>query len=491
MADAERTPVIVGIGEVIDRDNRLEPRALLVAAARAAAAEAPGLLAQVQSIDVVSIFSMRYAAIGRLLAADLGITPARAEESAAGGEKPIRLLGEAAERIARGEQITALIAGAESLRTRAQAARSGTLLDWGPVDPDARPFAPLDFVTPLALRYQLLQPTYVYPLYENACRHSWGQSVAAAEQESAELWSRYADVAINNPYAWLRRPYASAEILADGPDNRLIAYPYRKLMVANPMVNQGCALLITSLAAARAAGVAEEKLVYIGNGARADEPRDFLARDRYDRSTAQNAVLEAVVRAADTSIDLWELYSCFPTVPKMARRTLGMGTDVPPTVAGGLTFFGGPMNNYMSHAVAAAVRALRAGQGRTALLYGQGEFVTKHAAILLQVTPPLEPVVLRNVQAEADAAADPVPLLLEDFSGPAHIETYTIIYDRHGEPITAPVLTRTANGARVVAQVPRTDAATLAMLSAREGDPVGSAGTISREADDLLRFAMT
>lgn len=489
MAEAERTPVIAGIGEVLDRDNRLEPRALLVAAARAAEKEAQGLLSQVTSIDIVSIFSMRYADIGGLLAHDLGLSPARAGETAAGGEKPIRLLGEVAERIARGEQTTALIAGAESLRTRAQASRTGTLLDWGPADPEAKPFSPLDFVTPLALRYQLLQPTYVYPLYENACRHSWGQSVAAAEQESAELWSRYACVAIDNPFAWLRRTYTPAEILSDGPDNRLIAYPYRKLMVANPMVNQGCALLVTSLAAARAAGVAEEKLVYIGSGARADEPRDFLARDRYDRSTAQNAVLDSVVRSANTKIDLWELYSCFPTVPKMARRTLGLGPEVQPTLAGGLTFFGGPMNNYMSHAVAAAVRALRAGQGRTALLYGQGEFVTKHAALVLSATPPPGPVVLQDVQTQADAAADPIPPLQEDYTGPATLETFTIIYNRHGEPTTAPVLTRTATGARVVAQVPAEDAATLALLADRAGDPVDQTGTITREANGLLRWS--
>src|SRR3546814_2537538 len=56
-----------------------------------------------------------------------------------------------------------------------------------------------------------------------------------------------------------------------------------------------------------------------------------------------------------------ELYSCFPVVPKMALRTLGLdASSCTPTVAGGLTFFGGPLNNYMSHAVCAMVRILRA-----------------------------------------------------------------------------------------------------------------------------------
>jgi acetyl-CoA C-acetyltransferase len=70
-----------------------------------------------------------------------------------------------------------------------------------------------------------------------------------------------------------------------------------------------------------------------------------------------------------------------PCVPKMARRTLGLGADVKPTVAGGLTFFGAPLNTYMTHAACAMVRQLRGG-ARLGLLYGQGGFVTKHHALV-------------------------------------------------------------------------------------------------------------
>ena len=62
--------------------------------------------------------------------------------------------------------------------------------------------------------------------------------------------------------------------------------------------------------------------------------------------------------------------------PKLARRTLGLGLDHPTSVTGGLSFFGGPLNNYMSHAACAMVREVRAG-AKLGLIYGQGEFVTK------------------------------------------------------------------------------------------------------------------
>jgi hypothetical protein len=338
----------------------------------------------------------------------------------------------------------------------------------------------------------LVQPTQVYPLYENATRHAWKQSFDDSERESAILWSRYSQAAARNPTAWLPRLHTEEEIRADGPDNRMIAYPYRKLMVANPMVNQGAAILVTSLAAARQAGVPADKIVYLWSGAHANEPADFLARDRYDRSSAQDAVLNTTVALAGKTaneFDLLEFYSCFPTVPKMARRTLGLGPDLQPSVTGGLTFFGGPANNFMTHAIAAAGKAIREKAGRTALLYGQGEFVTKHAAVVLADEPASSPPEMRDVQALADAASGPGPRLLEDYEGTASIETFTIVYDRSGLPQHAPIVARTPAGDRVVARVAGDDRQVIDSLSGRGGDPIGTSGRIARGPDALLHFS--
>jgi hypothetical protein len=492
MSHPRQIPVIVGVGESIDRENLKEPRALLIEAVRAAALEAPGILQQVDSIDVVAIHSWRYQDIAQVVARELGLNVVRAVESVPGGEKPIRLLGEAAERIVDGSSRAALLCGAEAARTRARALQTGTALDWGPTDTNAKALTALDFVTAQAARYQLVQPTQVYPLYENATRHAWGQSAEEADIESALLWSRYSQAAADNPIAWLRRAHRPEQIREETADNRLIAYPYRKLMVANPMVNQGAAILVTSLFAAQEAGISRDRIVHVWGGARANEPGDFLRRDRYDHSTAQDAVLNATLLMAGKTaadIDLFEFYSCFPTVPKMARRALGMDANVRPSITGGLTFFGGPANNFMTHAIAAGTRAIRSGAGRNALLYGQGEFVTKHAAIVLSKhAPPEGPTEMRDVQAVADAAAQPVPPLLEDYEGAATIESFTIVYDRAGQPVHAPVIARTAAKERVLARVPGEDVAVIGVLADRNADPIGKAGWIEKGANELLRF---
>src|SRR5438046_7531222 len=123
-------------------------------------------------------------------------------------------------------------------------------------------------------------------------------TTSEAMAEYGQLWSTYTNVASQNPNAWLKRRVTSEEITTPSADNRLIAWPYTKLMVANPTVNMGAAVLITSLAKARAAGVAEDRVIFLWGGASAEEQRDDLMRDQFIQSHAQNAMREEVLGLA-------------------------------------------------------------------------------------------------------------------------------------------------------------------------------------------------
>ncbi|MGY3605463.1 MULTISPECIES: acetyl-CoA acetyltransferase [unclassified Bradyrhizobium] len=488
----DRIPVIVGVGEIVDRPKDvaagLEPLALLEEALKRAEADSGAkLLRDVQSLDVVNFLSWRYRDPEKQLAERLGIKPAHLYYGPVGGESPIRYLHEAAQRIARGECSVAAVCGGEAQSTATKADRGGVALPWTPFAHDVEePKRGAAFQKPLAVKLGVFRPITVYPLYESATSAHWGQTPREALAESGELWSTYSSVAASNPNSWLKKRFAPEEITTPTPENRLIAWPYTKLMVANPTVNMGGALLLTGLAKARAAGIPEDRLVYPLGGASAEEPRDYLVRDQFFESHAQNAVLKAVmdlVEGDGSKFDAIELYSCFPCVPKMARRTLGLGPDVQPTVTGGLTFFGAPLNTYMTHAACAMVRKLRDG-AELGLLYGQGGFVTKHHGLVLSREAPKATLKQdTSVQAEADRNRRTVPEFIAEASGKGKVESFTVIYRGNGEVEHGVVMLRTEDDRRTLGRVPASDATTLAHLLGMERTPVGTTGDIVM-ADD-------
>lgn len=487
----ETTPVLIGIGEHLDRpaspDQALEPLAAMAEALRGADADAGGgWLQRIESLSLIGFITWRYDNPVGQLCQRLAISPASQVNASMGGETPIRLIHEAAVRIARGEQTVAAIVGGEAMNARARARKAGVPLPWTPMVPreQATQFPSSRFaLSPVAEQLGMTDPAAIYPLYEMATQQAWGQTPAQAQAESAALWARYAAVAAENPTAWIRSAPDAEAIAEVSDDNRLINWPYPKFMVANPQVNQAAAVIVTSLAAARAAGVPDEHCVHLWGGAEAREPEDYLLRDRYDASTAQAAVLQRAVDLVGGDahrFDRLELYSCFPVVPKMALRVLGLtAQERAPTVTGGLTFFGGPLNNYMTHAVCAMVRVLRVHPDEVGLLYGQGGFVNKHHALVVSRRAPPTPLALdSSVQATADAARTPVPPLLATYSGPATVETYTVRYARDGQPLHGVVVARTPEGGRVMAKVPVDDAATLALLLATHRSAIGTVGQV-------------
>lgn len=495
----DRIAVIVGVGEIVDRPKDiatgLEPLELLERALRRAEADAgASLLGEVDSLDVVNFLSWRYLDPEKLLAQRLGVNPAHCYYGPVGGESPIRYLHEAAQRIARGECSVAAVCGAEAQSTATKAERGGLTLPWTPFARDVpEPKRGAAFQKPLAVKLGVFRPVGVYPLYEAATAAHWGQTPREALDESGVLWARYSDAASTNPSAWLKRHVAADEITTPSPDNRLIAWPYTKLMVANPSVNMGAAVLLTSLARARAAGIPESRLIYPIGGASAEDPRDYLQRDQFFESHSQNAVLCAVMDLAGGDgrvFDAIELYSCFPCVPKMARRTLKLGDDVKPTVTGGLTFFGAPLNTYMTHAACAMVRKLRDGAG-LGLLYGQGGFVTKHHALVLsREAPPAALSQEASVQAAADRTRRPAPEFVSEASGKGEVESFTVLYGRNGEVEHGVVMLRTENDARTLGRVPANDEATLRLLTNLDQSPVGSVGDIAMAGDGVPEWGI-
>lgn len=495
--DAHRIPVIVGVGQLNDRPEddaaALDTLALMKAALEGADQDAGGgFLRQAESLGVVEQMSWPTACwpgpnrITPYLLDALGIAPRYADITPEpSGDGPVRLLNDAANRIGAGVIAVAAVVGGEALRTAARRAAKDGLPKHDRLREVTETIA-----GPFRKKYGLLTATDVYPLYENACRAAWRQSLAEAQRETAAIWSGLSAAAAENPGAWIRRRYEPEEILTPSADNRPISFPYGKLMVANSSVNQGAAVIVASLAKARAMGVPDERLVYLGPGAAAHEPEDFLARDRYDWSPSMIVSIRRTLALNGLSaddLDHVELYSCFPCVPKMARRALGWPLEKPHSVYGGLTFGGGPIANCMMHAAVTMTQKLRHG-GQHGLIFANGGFATHNHSIVLTRRPVPAGTFPQNYhhQAEADAMRGAVPELVEGYTGPGIVETYMAPFGRAGEALHATIIGRTRAGKRFVCRVPKDDAATLAFLVSGGDEPVGRFGTAVAGVDGFV-----
>ena len=407
---------------------------------------------------------------------------------------PLLLINDAANLIGRGEIRLAAAVGAEALRTAAKRAQADIAVGREPPKSSVAEVAAAG-ARLFALRYGLLTPIDVYPLYENATRAAWGQTLDEGLAESAAIWASFSEVAAANPNAWMHKPVPAATIVEATPDNRMVSFPYTKMMVANASVNMGAAVIIASLGLARKLGIPEDRLVYIGQGAAAHEDDDFLKRDFYDHSASlETTVTAALARNAldSQAIDHVELYSCFPCVPKMARRVLGWSLDRPATVYGGLTFGGGPIGNCMMHAAAQMVHRLRE-DGMNGLIVANGGYATHSQSIVLTRTPRPAGTFPQdyNVQPAADARRGMVPDLIEDYESEGTIETFTIPFDRRGAPRSGTIVARTPGGARFLAHVGADDHATLDLLMARDAQPIGTRGRAVRDGERSVWYPDT
>ena len=146
-------------------------------------------------------------------------------------------------------------------------------------------------------------------------------------------------------------------------------------MNANAFIDQAAALILTSVAEARALGIAEERWVIYGCRC----PRSLVLSDRknFHSSPAMATVARETFAMADMSVadmDFLDLYSCFPSAVEIACAEMGIAEDDPRglTVTGGLPYFGGPGNNYVTHAIAETMARVRGRPGSRALVTANG-----------------------------------------------------------------------------------------------------------------------
>ncbi|GAB1736326.1 hypothetical protein NU219Hw_g6991t1 [Hortaea werneckii] len=275
MSAPPETPVIIGVGDVVNRSKKIEdaiePLGLIVEAIQKALTDtslnptaSARLKKSIDSLDVVRSWTWPYPDLPASIAERLGIDPRRRHYSDHGGNQPALLLDEAARRVSKGENQVAVVTGGEALASLVACANAKRLPPPGwtkPAEDVNKVFSPTtrELQPNLGSKHHIGNPIHIYPLYENAFRAHRNQGLRANHAESAALYAEFARVAAGNEFAW---NFGAEEV-----ENPM-------LMNAFNNVNLAAACIVTSAGFARALGVAEETWVYPLGGAG--------TRDSYD-----------------------------------------------------------------------------------------------------------------------------------------------------------------------------------------------------------------
>ncbi len=443
-----RTPVIIGVGQQSQRVDRgepvLEPVDLMVVAAQQAAHDAGDIdVTAIDSIRTVGLLSWRYLDPGTLVAERLGVGhDVDSAITAMGGNSPQMLVNETALDIAAGRASCVLLTGAESWRSRMAARADGGHPDWT-VQPEDTPPArtigsELQMNLDAEIELGIVMPVQVYPMFEQARRHHLGRTMEEHLGHLGRLWSRFSEVAAKNPNAWIQEPMTPEEIVTPTPSNRMVGMPYTKVMNSNNAVEQGAAVIVCSVEVAERLGVPREKWVFPLAGGDGHEHPFISHRDNLYTSPAVGVIGRATLAAAETTIDEidhLDLYSCFPVAVQVGADELGIDLDRQLTQTGGLSFAGGPWNNYVMHGIAAMVDTLRNDPGSTGLVWGNGGYLTKHAFGVYSTEPTAHG--FRHVYPQDEIDALPSRELSTDHEGPATVESWVVMHAKDGTPEAA------------------------------------------------------
>lgn len=495
-----RTPILIGVGQVTERDPDLDvassPLQLMQQATQCAADDAGismDALAALDTIVVVKSFREPTRNSPEALANILGANQAQQWLTPDGGNAPQYLVNRYSEAIARGEASFVLLSGAEAMATGRKIVKSGAKIPWSiPSDTDPQLLYPdRDMWNDHERAHGVWQASHVYPFFENALRHHYGHGIEEHQQVMGELFSRLSQVAEQSPHAWFPIRRSPKEVATATADNRYVGWPYTKYMNAMNQINQSASVLLTSVEGARRMGVDESRWVFLHGCADTTEIWNISDRENYYSSRSMRVMGErafAMANISVTDISHIDLYSCFPSAVQIARDELGISPDDPRqlTVTGGLPFHGGAGNNYVMNSIATMADRVRQDRGSFGLVTANGGYIGKHAAGIYSTNPVSGSWERENPDVyQAQIDSQPGPAFTSDPNGDAFIETYSVVFGRSGGPESGMVMGRlgpieNASSTRFIAVTP-TDTDLLQAMT--ESDFVGRPGTVGKQGD--------
>lgn len=447
-----RVAVIGGTGQVANKDDDriVHPMVLVEEATRAALGAAGVKPDEVSAIYCTPLSAIAEADPAGMLGERLQARPGPRHVSNYSGSAPQKMLSAAVRAVSDGRADVAVVAGGIADASFRRARRTGRPLpapptsvwsqgsdgigvevhrDWGP-----------SYIAEIAAGAGY--PASYFALVQSALDR--GRSRSEQQRVLGELMAPFTEVAARRPdLAWFPVARTPVEIAVPSAANRLVAEPYTKLMCSFPTVDLAAALVVT---AAPGPGAIYPRVITVGT----EEGTPSTWTDMSHSKALAGAVRRAFDLSGVDPVDIaaFDLYSCFPAAVLLAAAELGVapGDPRPLTASGGLPYFGGPGASYSLHGLACLFEDMHRRSWALGAAVGVGGMVNYSSVGIYS----LDPVPF------AWSEDDPEPLQVESDPAPqgrVTVDAMTVLHDRDGGPVAAPIIGRTADGARFGARL--------------------------------------
>jgi len=408
------TPVVIGISSIQQKgsyDDLDEALILMEKATQKAISDStnPNIVNYIDQIQIPKGF-WKYRDPGKWIAKRNGMKSAKTTVTKIGVLQQ-NLINTACKDIVDGKINASLIIGGEARYKKIQALKENkvfveTELNTNPdyyvkADHDLQNQDEKDELGLMAVGY--------YAILETAYRAQKKLSIQEHKEKISELYEIFSKIAKENPDGWLDKSLVASEIIKVSKSNPLQALPYNKFHCTTWNVNQASAMIICSENLANNLDIPLSKRVYPVASSESNHMIAPIQRPHLSKSYGLDLAvkfIKDVCRDNNIEPNLYELYSCFPIAVQMFSDSLGLNENQSKTVTGGMSFAGGPLNNYMIHSTVKMLSKIRSDHSNIGLVTGVSGMMTKQALALWSKKPLID-FITKDVTEEAKLKKHP------------------------------------------------------------------------------------
>tara|TARA_Y100001958_G_scaffold144057_1_gene121560 strand:+ start:764 stop:2215 length:1452 start_codon:yes stop_codon:yes gene_type:complete len=289
-----------------------------------------------------------------------------------------------------------------------------------------------EFIQPSELpisRYEiemgLIRASDQYALIENSYANAHKLTRQSHQELINKEWQEMARIADSIPSSWVRDAH---DHLKEKGWGRTIATPYKLHHVTQWNVNQASAILITTEDIAETYSNSFDGFIFPNALIESNAVTPVTERSQLHQCSGLDQIKVEYVRLTGkkpSESQFHELYSCFPIAVRLQREAFELGKR-PGTITGGMTFAGGPYNNFMLQGLSQLTKQVRESQ-TTGVITSVSGMLTKQGLISLSAQQPPSGIYLSDISDKTQSGTDTIQIEPEMY-GNAKVVSSTVSY---------------------------------------------------------------